>query len=179
MSAAENESVLFVGEAIRQFVADSSLNTLGLSIAEPSFDAPLVGFSSGADPLYHEFRSHIGPFYYTPRDMFMAVFPGANAAAEELTVISWIIPSTRKTREEQAGQTKYPSERWVRTRALGEDFNNHLRRHVVEQLLLRGGNAFAPLLSTVWSRSDEGPLRHVPTGRGGMYLRNSGYGKIN
>jgi len=128
-----------------------------MASGEPAFDAPLVGFSSGADPLYKEFRRHIGDFYFTPLDMFRAVFTDERAAAEELTVISWIIPSTRKTREEQAARAKHPSERWARTRALGEDFNNHLRRFVVEELEKKGIRAFAPLLSTVWSRSDQGP----------------------
>lgn len=153
----DNESCVILKEAIVRFVADSPDNTLGLKNDEPAFDQPLVGFSSGADPLYLEFRNHIGQFYYTPLDMFKDVFPGEDIAADDLTVISWIIPSTRKTREEQAGQDKYPSERWVRTRALGEEFNVHLRRHVVEQLLQMNIKAFAPLLSTVWSRSDEGP----------------------
>ena len=144
-------------EAIHRFVAESPYNSLGFKNSEPAFDEPVVGFSNGIDSLYQEFRSHIGQFYYTPLDMFKDVFSREDVAAGDLTVISWIIPSTRKTREEQAGQDKYPSERWVRTRALGEDFNNHLRRHVVELLLKMNIQAFAPLLSTVWSRSDEGP----------------------
>ncbi len=146
-----------LAESIRRFVADSQHNSLGLATWEPAFDTPLVGFSSGADPLYLEFRRHIGEFYFTPQDMFLAVFPDEEAAAEELTVISWIIPSTRKTREEQAARKKHPSERWARTRALGEDFNNHLRRFAAGQLEGMGIKAFAPLLSSVWSRSDKGP----------------------
>lgn len=139
------------------FVASSQYNNLGLPTGESAFDAPLVGFSSGADPLYIEFRNHIGAFYYTPQDMFREVF-GQFVTTEELTVISWIIPSTRETREEQAAMKKHPSERWARTRALGEDFNNHLRRFVVDYLEQAGIRAFAPLLSSVWSRSDEGPF---------------------
>ena len=144
-------------EAIHRFVAESPYNSLGFKNSEPAFDEPVVGFSSGNDPLYQEFRSHIGQFYYTPLDMFKDIFSNEDVAENDLTIISWIIPSTRKTREEQADQDKYPSERWVRTRALGEDFNNHLRRHVVELFLNMNIQAFAPLLSTVWSRSDEGP----------------------
>jgi len=156
MQKIDREYSLLLREAIELFVADSPLNSLGLATDEPAFDAPLVGYSSGADPLYLEFRNHIGPFYYTPCDMFSAVFPDEDVRAEDLTVISWIIPSTRKTREEQAAQNKYPSERWARTRALGEDFNNHLRRYVVQYFQQEGLQAFAPLLSSVWSRSDEG-----------------------
>lgn len=157
MQKIENELSAVIGEAVRRFVADSPYNSLGLENGEPAFDEPVVGFSSGMDLLYQEFRSHIGQFYYTPLDMFKDVFLNEDVTADDLTVISWIIPSTGKTREEQARQDKYPSERWVRTRALGEDFNSHLRRYVVELFRKMNIQAFAPLLSTVWSRSDEGP----------------------
>lgn len=147
----------FLEEQIVQFVAESPKNSLGMKSGEPAFDRPLVGFSTGADPLYKVFRDHIGSFYFTPLAMFRSVFPDADPMAEDLTIISWIIPSTRRTRDEQAGQSKHPSERWARTRALGEDFNNHLRQHVVTALQKYNIQSFAPLLSQVWSRSDEGP----------------------
>lgn len=147
----------YLTEAVRKFVRESPHNTLGLASGEPAFDAPLTGFSSGADPLYGEFRNQIGSFYYTPQAMFEAVFPGEEAGPDELSVMSWIIPSTGKTRREQGKRGKHPSERWARTRSLGEEFNNHLRRHVVDLLTEKGIMAFAPLLSEVWSRSEEGP----------------------
>lgn len=147
----------WIEKIIQTFVAESSQNTLGMDSGERAFDAPLVGFSSGKDPLYGEYRDHIGSFYLTPYDFLSRTFTAETLLPEEITVISWIIPSTKKTREEQAGQKKYPSERWVRTRALGEDFNNELRRHVFEQLSSRGILALAPLLSPLWSRYDEGP----------------------
>lgn len=156
MTKSNDDMKLYLQRSIKEFVATSPHNSLGMESNEPAFDAPLIGFSNGADPLYLEFRSHIGPFYFTPPDMFAAVISD-EIQADELTVISWIIPSTKKTREEQAMQTKQPSERWTRTRALGEDFNNHLRRHVVDELQKNNIQAFAPLLSSVWSRSDEGP----------------------
>ena len=157
MSKYDQNLQQYLQSSVKDFVATSPHNSLGMESGEPAFDTPLVGFSSAADALYLEYRNHIGSFYFTPIDMFLAVFPGVDLQAEELTVISWIIPSTTKTREEQAEQKKHPSERWARTRALGEDFNNHLRRHVEEELRKKDIQVFAPLLSSVWSRSDEGP----------------------
>ena len=92
-----------------------------------------------------------------PGDVFAVSFPDIEASAQDLTVISWIIPSTTRTREEHAGQKKHPSERWARTRALGEDFNNLLRRHVVDELIRIEIPAVSPLLSPLWKRFDEGP----------------------
>lgn len=148
---------LFLKDAVRKFGAESPSNSLGLDQKESAFDAPLVGFSSGADPLYREYRRHIGPFYYTPRDMFLAEFPDEEVDPEDLSVISWILPSTARTRRDQGKQDRHPSGRWARTRKLGEEFNNHLRHHLVEVLAAKGIMSFAPLLSPVWRRFDEGP----------------------
>lgn len=147
----------WITEAIERFVAEADENTLGMSSGEKAFDRPLIGFSSSADPLCREFRNHIGSFYFTPFEFFQQTFPETTAGPEDVVIISWIIPSTARTRAEQAEQAKYPSERWARTRDLGEAFNNVLRRKVVEMLEEENIEAFAPLLSPLWSRSDEGP----------------------
>ncbi len=147
----------WITKIIKDFVEESPLNDMGFAQREKIFDTPLVGFSNGADPLYDEYKSHIGSFYLSPLELFTKTFPDREIAAENLTVISWIIPSTRATRREQAKQERYPSERWARTRDLGEKFNNAIRTHVVEQLETAGIEAVAPLLSPHWARSDQGP----------------------
>jgi epoxyqueuosine reductase QueG len=144
-------------DLIHDFTATSSDNHLGLETGERAFDAPLVGFSSGADPLYDFFKEHIGEFYLSPLDFLEAAYPQQQFLAEQLTVISWVIPSTVRTRKEQAAQSRYPSLRWARTRALGEDFNVVLRNQVTQALQKEGVAAVAPLLSPLWKRMDEGP----------------------
>jgi epoxyqueuosine reductase len=147
----------WIEDLITDFVARSPENRLGPDNPEPAFDAPLVGFSSGADPLYQEYVAHIGDFYLTPLSIFQKAFPQSQPAASgDLTVISWILPSTAEVRREQAGQAKRPSERWVRVRYYGEAFNNALRRHVVEALAGRGIQAVAPMLADFWLRMDQG-----------------------
>lgn len=147
----------WITKLINDFVEQSSLNDMGFTKPEKIFDPPLVGFSSGADPLYHEFKSHIGSFYFTPLEFLSGSFPENDFSADSITVISWIIPSTAATRREQSRQDRYPSERWARTRDLGEKFNNAIRSHVLERLGSAGITAVAPLLSSLWSRSDQGP----------------------
>lgn len=142
---------------ITAFVAQSADNDLRMPEKERIFDRPLVGFSSSADPLYDFYRRHIGAFYRKPVDFLNGTFADLKASDAEVTVISWILPSTARTRREQAGRKKHPSERWARTRAFGEEFNNLLRAQVMEMLTERGVAAVAPLLSPLWGRSDEGP----------------------
>lgn len=157
MATYDSELRQKLARLIVQLVADSPDNSIGMESEEPIFDKPLVGFSSGDNPLYQEYRNHIGKFYLTPADLFAGSFPDIDHRPKDLAVISWIIPSSTRTREEQAGQKKHPSERWVRTRALGEDFNNFLRRQVVDELDKMGIPAVSPLLSPLWKRYDEGP----------------------
>ncbi len=147
----------WITSAIKDFVTQSSLNDMGLEERERIFDTPLVGFSSGADPLYDEYKSHIGSFYFTPLELFTKSFPDKDINAEGLTVISWIIPSTAATRKEQGAQKRYPSERWARTRDLGEQFNNAIRKNVVELLEAADITAVASLLAPHWARYSEGP----------------------
>jgi len=138
-------------------VSRSPENSLQFDQPEKIFDHPLVGFASGSDPLWQVYRDHIGSFYLTPLDLFLASFPSATVSPEELTVVSWILPSTARTRQEQAVQTRYPSERWIRTRHYGELFNIALRRSLVEVLVRAGVQSVAPMMSPTWSRSSEGP----------------------
>ncbi len=146
----------WLSSLIREYTLNAPENSLGLESGEKAFDAPLVAFSRGDDRLYTFYRQHIGSFYLTPLDFFEHHFPHICCTAEELTIISWILPSTAKTREEQAAQKKFPSERWARTRAMGEDFNISLRNHVVDELIKKDMHALAPMLSPIWSRSDQG-----------------------
>lgn len=148
---------LLIESLVSRYVAESVDNNLGPPFDEKIFDSPLVGFSQGSDPLYDEYKNHIGADYFSPLELFQKTFPEVAAAKKDLTVISWILPSTAKTRDEQTGMTKQPSRRWAHTRAVGEDFNNQLRRHLLEYLGTENILALAPLLSPFWQKSDVGP----------------------
>ena len=53
-----------------------------------AFDSPLIGFSSGDDPIYRDFKEHVGPFHWTPVEVLGLAFPDLKVGAEEITVIS-------------------------------------------------------------------------------------------
>ena len=74
--------------------------------------------------------------------------------AEELTVISWILPQTDDTKSDNREQAKWPAERWARARIFGEQFNETLRKQVVKVLQKEGYEAIAPMLSPQWSRQE-------------------------
>jgi ferredoxin len=136
---------------VQDFLA-SPENTLQNASNERAFDPALIGFSRGDDPVFESFKEHVGPFHWTPLEIFQTTFPGVPVKPEELTVISWILPQTRATKEDNRKETMYPSERWARARIFGEKVNEKLRRHVEDALQAAGCEAVAPMLSKLWER---------------------------
>jgi epoxyqueuosine reductase QueG len=136
---------------IKSFIA-SPENTLEKWGDEPAWAEPIVGFSSGADPLYEFYKRDIGPFYVSPLEFIGHAYPGEEFSAEELTVISWILPQTEATKRDHRKETHFPSERWARSRIMGENANVKLRTHVVDRLREEGVKAVAPMLSPLWRR---------------------------
>jgi hypothetical protein len=136
-----------IEEIIREFCRSSPENDQLFSATEPMFDEPLVGFSSAADPLYAFFKKDIGDPYTTPIDHFRAAFLDRTITAEDLSVIAWILPLTRQTKNDNRKETAQPSERWARTRLFGEKFNVALANYVAGILNAQGTDALVPSLS--------------------------------
>jgi epoxyqueuosine reductase len=146
----------WIENIIKDFIDESPENSMGYQTSEKAWAEPLIGFSAGDDPLYQFYKSDIGDFHWTPLEIFMKTFPSEEATAGQLTVVSWILPQTDATKTDNRRQTKYPSERWARTRLQGEEVNNKLRRHVVSALQEKEVKAVAPMLSPLWeSRTSE------------------------
>jgi epoxyqueuosine reductase len=141
-----------IEDMIRDFVEQSPENTLQGPYQEKAFENPLVGFSSGDDPIYESYKKYVGVYHWTPLEIFTRTFPEINAAAEDLSVISWILPQTEMTKADNRKQTVYPAERWARARIYGEEVNVKLRRRVVDSLQKQGYAAVAPMLSSLWKR---------------------------
>jgi epoxyqueuosine reductase len=142
----------WIAQIIKDFIEKSPENTLQNKANDRAFDAPLVGFSSGADPIYETYKEVVGPFHWTPLQIFTQTFGDLSVTPEELTVISWILPQTGATKADNRKQTTYPAESWARARIFGEAVNEKLRGHVVAILQKNGYPALAPALSDQWAR---------------------------
>ncbi|MBN2083596.1 MAG: hypothetical protein JW748_00115 [Anaerolineales bacterium] len=64
-----------------------------------------------------------------------------------MTVISWILPHTEAIKADLRKRTKEPSEKWIRARLYGEQFNEELRKYLADTLSQAGHPAIAPVLS--------------------------------
>ena len=136
---------------IRNFCLESPDNSLKNKVNERAWDEPLIGFSSGSDPLYPQLKMDIGSFFWTPIEVFEKSFRQIAASPSDLTVISWVLPQTRATKADNRKEAIYPSERWVRSRLHGEAFNAKLRKYVVDTLQKAGFEAVAPVASPSWA----------------------------
>jgi epoxyqueuosine reductase QueG len=131
----------------------SADNSLRNEANDRAWGEPVVGFSRGDDPLYEAYKVHVGPFHWTPSEVFAETFPRTDVEPGELTVICWVLPQTEGTKADNRREAVYPAERWARSRIFGEAFNASLRKRVVEVLAERGVEAVAPLLAPQWKQA--------------------------
>ena len=147
---AAHDAAAWIRDCIGRYVASGENNLYPGGVHEPAWDEPLVGFSRGDDPLYQGFKDDIGPFYWTPPEIFAATFPDVRVKPDELTVISWVLPQTEQTRRDNGREKAVSAERWARARKYGEEFNVKLRDHVAGFLREAGHEAVAPMNAPLW-----------------------------
>ena len=116
----------WIENLIDDFVTNSDENTLKNQIKDKAFENPLVGFSNGGESLYESFKEYVGPFHWTPVEIFNMTFPHGNVEPEELTIISWILPHIEATKADNRKESIYPADRWARGRIYGEEVNARL-----------------------------------------------------
>ncbi len=150
----------FIEQEIKEFVRTSPANRMPL-VAEAYniFDEPLVRFADGDDPIFTEYKTIISPIHLTPREALSQAYDRRpEDMPTPLSVISWILPITEKTRKSNRTATRIPSRLWSHTRWYGEKFNDTLRHRVIEILTGMGYLATAPMLQPYFKvkRNDKG-----------------------
>jgi len=140
----------FIEGVITQFVQESPTNRRKVDGGK-YWETPLVGFASGEDLLFKQYKKIIGEFHFTPQEIFELTF-GGRKPSEELSVISWVLPTSEDIRKSNRKEARYPSLLWAHTRDFGEQFNVKLRNHLVSILKKKGYKAIAPMNSPLWKR---------------------------
>jgi epoxyqueuosine reductase len=140
----------FIERVIAKFVRESPANRRKVDGGR-YWETPLVGFTSGADPLFKQYKKIIGEFHFTPQEFFELTF-GRRKPAGELSVISWVLPASEDIRKSNRKEARYPSLLWAHARDFGEQFNIKLRNHLVSLLKKKGHKAVAPMNSPHWKQ---------------------------
>ena len=131
-------SFLEVDESNKMKMVDSSL------IFDPDV---IVGFVSGNDPIFNDYKKIIGEFYLTPIEAFSWYCKknGIPMSTEHLSVVAYILPINKNTKKENFEYSKdNPSERWVNTRLFGEQANMNIQIYLIEELKKLGIKSMAP-----------------------------------
>ncbi len=145
---------------------------------------PLVNFANGDDPIFAEYKTVIAPIHLTPRQALAKAYDKSpKDMPAPLSTISWILPATKETCKSNRAETRVPSRLWSHTRHYGEQFNNALRRHVVEILTGMGYLAVAPMLQPYFKteKNETGPYsnwseRHIAYAAGlGTFSLSDGF----
>jgi hypothetical protein len=140
----------FIERVIARFVQESPANRRQVDGGK-YWKTPLVGFASGDDPLFNQYKKIIGEFHFTPQEIFELTF-GGRKSSKDLSVISWVLPTSEDIRKSNRKEIRYPSLLWAHARNFGEQFNVKLRNHLVSILKKRGYKAVAPMNSPFWKR---------------------------
>ena len=104
----------FIEKEIKSFTRHSPLNRMPAPDNDIFFDEPLVQFADGDDPIFTEYKTIIHPTHLTPHEsLARACNKNPEDLPTRLSVVSWILPITEKTRESNRRRRKTPSRSWA------------------------------------------------------------------
>ena len=173
-------------QLIKNFIHESELNRRTQLDQGVYWEEPLVGFASGMDPLFFEYKNIIGSFHLTPREIISAALKERGRSLlfteiEQISVISWILPAAEDTRKSNRQENQFPSKLWAYTRDFGEACNDALRKHVVGFLKELGYVTVAPMLSPSfqWVRDEKVGLASTWSERHTAYACGLGTFSLN
>lgn len=181
------EPAQFIEQEIKAFAHTSPLNRMPFIKDNTIFEEPLVKFADGDDPIFAEYKTIIHPTHLTPREALAKTFSKSpEDIPAHLSIISWVMPFTRKIRESNRRHKLTPSRLWLNAYLYGEKFNDALREHVVELLTEMGYLAAAPVRQPYFKKelrpaNEKGPYsnwseRHIAYAAGlGTFSLSDGF----
>lgn len=154
----KQDPATLIRKEIQSFVLTAPENQLPHFNNEPIFEEPLVGFASGADPLFTEYKHIIGPHHLTPQEVVKAA-TGRLLPPESLTVICWVLPLTNEIKAANRKQRKLPALRWAHARYHSDALMDALRNHVIDLLTGAGNIAVVSVRSPAFKTFDLNGIR--------------------
>jgi len=143
-------------QTIKDKIASHAENAMEYPFCgEPIYEEPLVGFVRGNDPIFDQFKEIIGPHHFTPWEIMKWQADNNGVAPPDpgdISVVSFVMPFTQKTRQDNAAATDWVSERWAQSRLLGEIFSQSLVREIVAGLMSWGILAVSPDVTPMFNK---------------------------
>lgn len=122
---------------------------------EPIFEDPLIGFVRGSDPIFDQFQKIIGPHHFTPREIMKWQADNNGVVppdADDISVVSFVMPFTGRTKQDNASAGDWVAERWAQGRLLGEIFSQTFVREIVAGLMDQGILAVSPDATPIFNK---------------------------
>lgn len=143
---------LIIEQVIKKFILEDESNRRTQIDNGVYWQEPLVGFCSGTDPLFSDYKYIIGSFHLTPVEVISHALKEKGktlllSEIENISVISWILPASEDIKKSNRKEDKFPSKLWAYTRDFGEACNNALKKHLINFLENLGYTAIPPTLS--------------------------------
>ena len=110
----EADPSLFLEKAIQDYIATSPGNRLTVFGGVPIFDDVVVGFADGDDTIFQDYKTIIGDFHLTPREI-MGIYlhslrgSGSKEQPPRITVIAWALRFSYETRPSWRSETEVAS----------------------------------------------------------------------
>jgi hypothetical protein len=147
-----------IEKAIKEYVANSPNNLFPGLPGVKIWDDPVVGFADGDDPLIKEYKTLIGDFHVSPREVLERYIDftgwGNKEDLKRVRVISWVLPAAEVTRSSNRKENTVHSPLWNTTRVLGHEFILRLSRHIAALIEDMGYIAVVPELCSWWHTVD-------------------------
>lgn len=147
-----NNPNLIIERLIKKFISEDESNRRKQIDNGVYWEEPLVGFGSGIDPLFSDYKRIIGPFHLTPIEIISRLLKEKGkqlllSEIENISVISWVLPASEDIKISNRNEDRFPSKLWVYAREFGEACNNALKLHLIKFLENLGYPSVAPTLS--------------------------------
>ena len=135
-----------IAAELARFVREDPANRLDLD-GLPIFEAPIVGFAAGTDPLFTQLKTVIDDFHLTPAEAMHKAALGRGIVAppeKSIGVVAFALPLHKETVRENAQMTDRPSRRWIHAKLYGEQFLDDTTDHLISFLRSTGHFAISP-----------------------------------
>lgn len=129
---------------VLEFYRDHELNKFRYDETKRFFDAPLIGYADGDDPMFESFKETVGAFHLTPREAWATIHPGERP--EHVTAISILFPQTKEVRDSNRNQKMedpIPSYDWIDAKLRGRQLQVEVSAAIVAFLKGHGIDSFA------------------------------------
>jgi len=95
----------WISALIQDFISASPVNTMQDKNDSPAWDDVLVGFASGADPIWQQYKEYVGAFHWTPWEVFNVALrqhvanhfsASGHAAVAPMLIPNWTIVKSER-----------------------------------------------------------------------------------